>query len=389
MKNISLKGAELVIEYSDPLEGFKGWLAVDSLREPLAAGGMRVQQGLTREHIINMARNMSRKMRVCGLPIAGAKCGIDYPAAAPGKLAAMTRFMAAIRPYIEQRYSMGPDLNTDMDELEAAARSLGLPAIKMAIAQSQGMDIPYFLERYAILSHEVRPGWTLGKLRAGHGVAAAALATLKHLDIPPQKARVAVQGFGNLAKAAIMGLLDAGVKICAIADVERCLLINHNDIVERLLQGRGTLLPQIDPDPDLKVVGSSSIVNVECDLLVLAAIENAITEENMGALHAKAVVPGANLAVSSEAEDRLHARGVPVLPCFLAGCGGSLSMNGLFAPKEHPQAQEVLEYVARTMKEICQQTLKRAQQDGSSVREALDLICRKKEIPRRERPYSF
>ncbi|NOX25201.1 MAG: hypothetical protein GXP59_03630, partial [Deltaproteobacteria bacterium] len=61
----------LIIEYLDPLEQFRGWLVIDDLSFPLAAGGMRVQKGLTQGHLVKMARNMTMKMRVIGLPIGG------------------------------------------------------------------------------------------------------------------------------------------------------------------------------------------------------------------------------------------------------------------------------------------------------------------------------
>ena len=381
----------LVVEYTDALEGFKGWLVIDSLEHSLCAGGMRVQKGLSKEHVTNMARNMTRKMRICGLPIDGAKCGIDYDNCHPGKLAAMTRFMKAIKPLIQERYSMGPDLNTDMDELEAAAIAIQLPSIKIAIAKAQGMKLPYFMERYAILSKEVTSHWTLGKIRAGYGVAAAALATLDFLKIPYADATVAVQGFGNLAKATILGLIEAGVKIIALADIEKCLLIttDQDNVLEELLSSPGTLLRPTLPSQHLKVINSSSIVEVACDILILAAVENTINKKNSSLIQAKAVVPGANLAVSRAAEKILDSRGIPVLPCFLAGCGGSLSMNGLFAPAQHPSPKSVLQFVRERMRAITTKTLQKSVADDCTATEAAEEICRSEEIAERTRPYEF
>ena len=88
----------LVIDYVDPEEGFRGWLVRDTLDFGLCAGGMRVQPGLTGARLAEMARNMTRKMRISGLRVDGAKSGIDYDPHPPGKPAAMARFMAAKRP---------------------------------------------------------------------------------------------------------------------------------------------------------------------------------------------------------------------------------------------------------------------------------------------------
>jgi glutamate dehydrogenase (NAD(P)+) len=267
--------------------------------------------------------------------------------------------MGAIKPYIESRYSMGPDLNTDMEELEAIARALGIPSVKMAVAQAQKISLDSFQERYALLAAEVYRDWSLGKVRAGHGVASAALATLEFLKIPCDRATVALQGFGNLAKATALGLMEAGVKIIAVADAEKCIQAKSGAALDMtsLLKTEGTLLPETRKDPDLTTLDNSALLATECDILLLAAIENTITAENAARLGCRAVVPGANLAVSKEAEELLHRQGILVLPCFLAGCGGSLSMNGLFGPEKTPAAKDVLNFVGRQIKEITLQIL--------------------------------
>ncbi|MCK4839262.1 MAG: hypothetical protein KAS94_10705, partial [Desulfobulbaceae bacterium] len=148
-------GPEIVLEYTDPLEGYKGWLVIDRTAHRICAGGMRVQIGLSREHLTEMARNMTRKMRIADLRVDGAKCGIDYDPASPGKLAAVGRFLQAISPYIKTIYSMGPDLNIDMAELEATAALHAIPSVKMAIASAQGWGLDYFIERSKVLSETI------------------------------------------------------------------------------------------------------------------------------------------------------------------------------------------------------------------------------------------
>lgn len=392
MKNNQLKfenEATLVIEYTDPEEGFKGWLVIDKVNYPLCAGGMRVQKGITREHITKMARNMTRKMKTCGLPIDGAKCGIDYDHTAPGKKAAMARFMRAIKPYIETCYSMGPDLNTDMDELESIGRDIGVQSIKMAIAQAQGLDLNAFQRRYDILSQEVYKGWPLGKIRAGHGVAAATLATLDFLKIPLNTATVAIQGFGALAKAAALGLIKAGVQIVTIADSEKSIQAKSGCSIDMdlLLRTEGTLLPDTTSFPEITSQPNSTIFDTECDILLLAAIENAVTVANANRLKCKAVVPGANLAVTKEAEKLLNQKGIIVLPCFLAGCGGSLSMNGLFGPAEDPSPKEVLGFIERRMGEIVTHILQESARSKTTPTETAEHICRTAITIAREKPY--
>ncbi|MCI5146252.1 MAG: Glu/Leu/Phe/Val dehydrogenase, partial [Candidatus Electrothrix sp. AR3] len=90
------ENSELIIEYTDPLEGFKGWLVIDSMTHNMAAGGLRVQQGLTCECVQRLAATMTLKMRIAGIRADGAKSGIDYDPASPGKQEALYRFIRAI-----------------------------------------------------------------------------------------------------------------------------------------------------------------------------------------------------------------------------------------------------------------------------------------------------
>jgi glutamate dehydrogenase (NAD(P)+) len=366
----------LVIEYVDPEEGFRGWLVRDALDFGICAGGMRVQPGLTGSRLAAMARNMTRKMRISGLRVDGAKCGIDYDPAAPGKHAAMARFMAAILPFIRSCYSMGPDLNVEMAELDAIGRQLGLDSVKMAVAAAQGWDLSYYNSRYAILKQEVF-GLPLGRLRVGYGVAVAALAVLDHLGIPPARATVAVQGFGALARAALYGLARKGVRIVALADVEKCLIAENGQglDIKTLLRTAGTLLPAVGPGSGVRVAAREELGPVPCDVLVPAAVENTITSRVAERLRVRSVVPGANLSVTADAEALLSRAGVLVLPDFLCGCGGSLAMEGLFGPKERPEPEQVLVHVEQRMTELVRKVLARSAAERISPTAAALCLC--------------
>lgn len=378
----------LIIEYIDPAEGFRGWLVRDTLCNRLCAGGVRVQPGLNLGQITQLAHNMTLKMKISELRVDGAKCGIDYNPAAPGKKAALTRFMSAIRPYVECCYSMGPDLNVEMSELEDIATDIGLPSVKMAIARAQGWDLHYFTERSAILHHNWH-GWSIGRLRAGYGVSAAALAVLDFLDIEPRRATVAVQGFGTLAKAALFGLERSGVKIVSIADSEKCISSTGTQglQIKKLLTTKGPLLPDPSGEERDLVAAREAVFNTECDILIPAAVENSLTPSIASHLQVKAVVPGANLAVTSEAEVLLHQRGILVLPDFLAGCGGSISMEGLYGPTSHPEPSAVLDHVQTRIGELTLKVLNRASDERTSPRQAALRLCSETPSTPDSRPY--
>lgn len=378
----------VVIEYIDPMEKFKGWLVIDKTENELCAGGMRVQKGLTLAHLKKMALNMSKKMCICGLPIDGAKSGIDYDPDSLGKEAAICRFIGAIKPFLATCYSMGPDLNTRMEELDKIAASQGLFSIKEAISKVQGINRSEFLNRYKVLDQPAINDWTVGDLRAGYGVAAAAIKTLSLMDIPYSKATVAVQGFGGLAKAAILGVMVKGIEIKAVADAHRTILRGNKGAMPLIhwMKESGTILPDTDSH---QVEHRDHILETDCDLLILGAIENVITEKNAHKIKAKAVVPGANLAVSLEAEKILFDRKIIVLPCFAVGCGGSISMNGLFGPKDTPSPLDVLSYIEDTMGEIIRNIVTKSKKEELPPRMAATKWIEERIIPARKAPYAL
>jgi glutamate dehydrogenase/leucine dehydrogenase len=381
---------ELIVEYTDPLEGFKGWVVIHALSHKLCAGGVRVQKGLTLDCVRDLARNMTIKMLIAGIRADGAKCGINYDPHSPGKKEALYRFIRAIRPYVLERYSLGPDLNTTMCELDDIAERLSIPAVKMAIAKAQGFDLPSFLKRYRILKQPFGHA-TLGRLRAGFGLAAACQGVLEFLNIPPQEATVAIQGFGGLGSAAAYTLHEAGIKIIALSDEEKSLISTNNQSLDIKAMLPSTTNCGTGFIPSSGINGRygdrNQIYDVKCDVFIPAAIENVITVDNAGVLPIKAVVTGANLAVTQEAEKILIDRGIIIIPDFVAGCGGSLSMDGLFGPKIQPSAQEVLNHVNKRMRRIVKKVIKRSQQDGVTTREAALRLCSEVPIYPEARPY--
>lgn len=380
---------DIIVSYKDKKEGFQGWLVIDNLDYKLAAGGIRVQKGLTQEHLKLMAQNMTKKMKICGLPISGAKSGIDYDPESPNKKEALSRFVKAIKPFLETRYSLGSDLNTSVDELNEIVNKEGLFTIKHAIKTVQKFDSESFLERCNVLETNAIGKWKLGKIRAGYQVAMSALKVLEHLNIRKENATVAVQGFGVLAKAAILGLLTHGVKISAISDIDKSIIAKEGNTlpIDAWLNHEGTKLPEVKSTSEYDVLSCKEILNQKVDLMLLAAIENSITVENAYQVDVKSVVPGANLAVSEEAEKILYNRNIVVLPSFVAGAGGPMSMNGLYGPKACPTPQEVLDYIKLKSFEIIEKILLKSKMEDITPSEAAERIVEETVIIATDGPY--
>jgi glutamate dehydrogenase/leucine dehydrogenase len=259
--------------------------------------------------------------------------------------------------------------------------------MKAAVAHTQGFNSVEFIQRIKTL---VQPAGcdNLGRFRAGLGLAAACFGVLEHLDIHNHAATVAMQGFGGLASGAAYCLNKKGVNIIAIADREKSLINRGKSPlnVDRLLQKTSDgLIP--DDDTTGVYENRNGIYNVSCDIFVPAAIEKAITAKEASVMQVKAVVCGANLAVTSEAEKILHQRGILLIPDLIAGCGGSLSMEGLFGPSFQPSVQDVLLFVESKMRQIVKTTIKRSQADAIPVREAAIKICNERSVYPGTKPY--
>lgn len=378
---------DLIIEYTDPIEGFKGWLVIDSLVHNLCAGGLRVQKGLSLKCVQDLAATMTLKMRIAEIRADGAKSGIDYDPASPGKDEALYRFIRAIKPYILERYSMGPDMNTSMPELDAICSRLGISSIKIAVAHTQNYTDQQFKERIDLLSQPISHA-SLGKLRAGSGLAAACMGTLDFLESPVTESTVVIQGFGGLAAGAAYFLHKAGVKIIGLADHEKSLIHPDAaglDIPYLLKHSVNGLLPLDSPVG--KYGKREDIYKVTCDVFVPAAIEGSVCEKEASSLQVRAITCGANLAVVPEAEQVLHDRRIFLVPDMIAGCGGSLSMEGLFAPDTLPTVDEVLDHVSAKTRAIVKTILQRSQQEERLPREIALLICSEAKLYPESKPY--
>src|SRR5262249_27624090 len=107
-----------ILEYTDPVKGNRGYLVYDRTDCRIAAGGCRMQPGVTAETFTDLAARMTLKQRVLGTGVDGAKCGIDYDPRSPDRLEVLTRFVGWLSGQLRHRFSMGCDMGTRFEELE-------------------------------------------------------------------------------------------------------------------------------------------------------------------------------------------------------------------------------------------------------------------------------
>jgi glutamate dehydrogenase (NAD(P)+) len=331
---------ELVLRWTDRPTGIWGALVIERLIGGAAAGGLRISPDLDEAALSALARNMSYKQAVAGIRVGGAKSGLRMDPADPRRREVLGRFLRALRPMIAEHYSVGPDVNTTMAELDALAREVGIGSLKFAVAKSRGIDAATWERRYGLFEERVGDA-TVNELRAATGTAAAVARLAAELKIEGPFS-ISIQGAGNMGGATARVLAEEGARVVAWADDEKCLLDESGLDVAALLRGRSLgRLPRRNGARDRE-----SVLEAPCDVLVLAAISRAIPREGVGRLRARGVVAAANLALEREVERALFEAGIWVVPDVIASVGGSLAVEALYAGDPR-SGRDVLEHVRR------------------------------------------
>jgi glutamate dehydrogenase (NAD(P)+) len=199
---------------------------------------------------------------------------------------------------------------------------------------------------------------TLSQRRAGHALAQAAAGAARVLRLP-SPLTCALQGFGNLGRAAAYSLLQEGVRVVAIADEFGCVRDPQGLDVTRMLAA-----PQSSPVAATSIgTEPGRLFEVHADMLILAASEDAMSPEQAAQVQVPVVVVGANCGLTPAVERQLHDRGVLVVPDVVGGIGGSASMEALFGPRVRPSADEVLDGVSEMMRQIIEALVARGRRD--------------------------
>jgi glutamate dehydrogenase (NAD(P)+) len=193
-------------------------------------------------------------------------------------------------------------------------------------------EMAWFMDTYSqMMGHSVfeivtgKPvvlGGTTGRREAtGLGVVYVTEAVCERIGLDIREARVAIQGFGNVGSVAAAELYAIGARVIAVSDATAGLVDEAGlDIaaVARWSAEHGSIAGY----PDARVVGPADVLEVPCEIVIPAAREQQITDENAGRLHCELVVEAANGPTTPEAELILRERGILVVPDVLANAGG-------------------------------------------------------------------
>ncbi|MCG7209054.1 glutamate dehydrogenase [Streptomyces arenae] len=363
--------------WTDHVTGRQGFLVVDRLVRGVASGGLRMRPGCTLEEVTGLARGMTMKEALHYnpegryVPLGGAKGGIDCDPQDPGAYPLLVRYLRAMRPYIESFWTTGEDLGLTQDLVDRAAAEAGLVSSVQAVYPLLDDETAARRRLADAFAVEV-DGIGLDELAGGCGVAESALTALDRAGVPYRGTRVAVQGLGTMGGATARFLARAGLTVVAVADVKGTVANPAGLDVEALLRARdayGTVDRAALRPGDLDLPGDAWLA-ADAEVLVPAAVSYAIDAANEHLVTARWIVEAANMPVLPEAEERLTARGVTVLPDVVVNSGTNAWWWWTLFGDIGPDADEAFAHTRRSMRALVGLMLDRAESDGTTPRAA-------------------
>ena len=275
-------------------------------------GGIRYHEDVNLGEVSALAMWMTWKCALMQLPFGGAKGGVRID---PGKLS-RAELQRLTRRYTMEIVSMiGPDRDIPAPDMGTNAQVMAW--IMDTYSQQVGHPVPE-----VVTGKPVVLGGAQGREEAtGRGLVYLIQEAAKHLGIDLKKATAVIQGFGNVGRNAAIFLSQCGVRIIAVSDVSTGIYsdkgLSLNSVMEHVAE-HGLLKGYKEAEE----ISNEEMLEIDCDILVPAALQNQITADNAARIKCKLVAEGANGPTTLEADKILGEKGIFVLPDILGNAGG-------------------------------------------------------------------
>lgn len=303
-----------VIMDNGKVEVFEGHRVQHSTVLGPSKGGIRYSMDVNLDEVKALAAWMTWKTAVVGIPYGGGKGGIkcDPKKMSKGELERLTRAYAAAMSDI-----FGPDKDIPAPDMNTGQQEMAW--IVDEYSKIKGQYTPA-----VITGKPISMGGSLGRVEAtGRGVMVCTRSALAKMGLKPEECTCVVQGFGNVGSISAKLIEMLGVKIIGISDVTGGYYNPDGISVEKAIAYRDNHPNKtLEGFKDGKIISNSELLELECDILVPAAMEDQITDENAGNIKAKLIVEGANGPTSANADKILNDKGIMVVPDILANAGG-------------------------------------------------------------------
>jgi glutamate dehydrogenase (NAD(P)+) len=291
------------------VEMYKGFRVQYSTTRGPSKGGVRFHPSIDMEETVALAMLMTWKCALTNLPFGGAKGGIavDAKDLSERENERLTRrYTSEILPIIgPERDIPAPDVGTDERNMAWMMDTYSVNA---------GYSVPGVVTGKPIVL-----GGSLGRTSAtGDGVVISTIEALKALGIDPKGATVAVQGFGKVGYWTAIGLENLGLKVVAVSDVDGGVTGFESvaALWKYFTENQSLNMPGTDK------LTQEELLHLNVDVLIPAALSDAITEKSAPGIRAKIVVEGANAPTTPGGDQILAGNKVLVVPDILANSGG-------------------------------------------------------------------
>ncbi|MDQ6793529.1 MAG: Glu/Leu/Phe/Val dehydrogenase [Chloroflexota bacterium] len=350
------------------VEVFTGYRVQHNLGRGPAKGGIRYHQDVTLDEVKALAMWMTWKCAVVGIPYGGGKGGVivDPKKLSMKEVEALTRrFTTEIEVLIgPERDIPAPDVNTNAQIMAWMMDTYSM---------HQGYTVPG-----VVTGKPISLGGSEGRNEAtARGTVFCIVEAARHLKLNLKRARVSIQGFGNAGSIAARLIAEEGATVVAVSDSTGGIHKPEGLDVGRVVQWKkehGT----VQGFPGAQDVSNADVLEVDCDILIPAALENQITSRNAGRIKARLIAEAANGPTTPDADIELFRRGVFMIPDILCNAGGVTVSYFEWVQdlnRDHWSEKVVNEKLREIMVRAFSETLVIAERDQCDMRTAAYLLA--------------
>lgn len=291
---------------------FEGYRVQHNLARGPAKGGIRYHPSVTLDEICALASWMTWKCATVNIPFGGGKGGVvcNPKEMSLLELEHMTRRFAS-----EISFVIGPDRDIPAPDVYTNAQTMAW--IMDTYSMTKGST-----QLGVVTGKPLQVGGSEGRLEAtARGVQFVTREACSEKKIPLKQARIAVQGFGNAGSIAARLLSEDGATIIALSDSQGGIRNDQGLDVQAVVAHKkktGSLVGY----PEADAISNEKLLELECEVLIPAALENQITLENADRIKAKIISEAANGPTTPGADEILHKNGIFLIPDILANAGG-------------------------------------------------------------------
>ena len=316
-------GPEKIVYITEPKVGLQGIVVIDNTAAGPAIGGIRMAPDVTTEEVFRLARAMTWKNAMAGLPHGGGKSAILADPKQANKETLVRHFARAMESL--KGYIPGPDMGTD---------ETAMAWVRDEIGRSVGLS-------------KVLGGIPLDQVGAtGYGCAICTEVAQDYAGFKLDGATISIQGFGNVGQHAARFLAERGARLTIATDLDGTVYDPEGIDVERLIELKNQTGRVTDYEKGEKL-DRDAFIDLPCDVFVPAARPDVIDHTNAHRLKCKTLIQGANIPCTAQAERILHDRGIVSVPDFVANAGGVICAAVEYHGGTQKQAFETIEEKVR------------------------------------------